>query len=63
MNAADGGRVPRLVRVTDRLAEAVVTNFDGTVFEENVVWLQVTCLLYTSPSPRDATLSRMPSSA
>ena len=23
----------------------------------------VTCLLYTSPSPRDATLSRMPSSA
>ena len=24
-------------------------------------WL--TCLLYTSPSPRDATLSRMPSSA
>ena len=22
-----------------------------------------TCLLYTSPSPRDATLSRMPSSA
>ena len=25
--------------------------------------LYVTCLLYTSPSPRDATLSRMPSSA
>ena len=25
--------------------------------------LQITCLLYTSPSPRDATLSRMPSSA
>ena len=25
--------------------------------------LQLTCLLYTSPSPRDATLSRMPSSA
>ena len=23
----------------------------------------VSCLLYTSPSPRDATLSRMPSSA
>ena len=28
------------------------------------VWRQSkTCLLYTSPSPRDATLSRMPSSA
>ena len=25
--------------------------------------IYVTCLLYTSPSPRDATLSRMPSSA
>ena len=27
---------------------------------EKTIWL---CLLYTSPSPRDATLSRMPSSA
>ena len=27
---------------------------------ETLFW---TCLLYTSPSPRDATLSRMPSSA
>ena len=26
-------------------------------------WLHRICLLYTSPSPRDATLSRMPSSA
>ena len=34
-------------------------NFGFTV--ENVV--NKTCLLYTSPSPRDATLSRMPSSA
>ena len=25
--------------------------------------LRTSCLLYTSPSPRDATLSRMPSSA
>ena len=25
--------------------------------------MELTCLLYTSPSPRDATLSRMPSSA
>ena len=27
-----------------------------------MIWIS-TCLLYTSPSPRDATLSRMPSSA
>ena len=33
--------------------------------EINVVMfgMPYTCLLYTSPSPRDATLSRMPSSA
>ena len=31
---------------------------DGTVFRQPII-----CLLYTSPSPRDATLSRMPSSA
>ena len=30
--------------------------------QEYLDWL-VSCLLYTSPSPRDATLSRMPSSA
>ena len=28
-----------------------------------IVWLFDTCLLYTSPSPRDRTRSRMPSSA
>ena len=33
----------------------------GTLRSEWVV--QIHCLLYTSPSPRDATLSRMPSSA
>ena len=37
------------------------------VFEPLDAWLDeeetTTCLLYTSPSPRDATLSRMPSSA
>ena len=29
----------------------------------NIMNMPSTCLLYTSPSPRDATLSRMPSSA
>ena len=29
----------------------------------SIVLLLAGCLLYTSPSPRDATLSRMPSSA
>ena len=31
---------------------------DGTILDDDKG-----CLLYTSPSPRDATLSRMPSSA
>ena len=30
--------------------------------DETILWYSP-CLLYTSPSPRDATLSRMPSSA
>ena len=29
----------------------------------STAYAYITCLLYTSPSPRDATLSRMPSSA
>ena len=36
----------------------------SSVFATWYVWVQSSsCLLYTSPSPRDATLSRMPSSA
>ena len=35
---------------------------DGTIRNYEVI-AAIICLLYTSPSPRDATLSRMPSSA
>ena len=35
----------------------------GSVEDDMFNAQQETCLLYTSPSPRDATLSRMPSSA
>ena len=53
---------------------AIMTRFFGSLFIGAVVmaiWvgfirpdgLQGTCLLYTSPSPRDAHESRMPSSA
>ena len=46
-------------------------SFDGTAsaslpigdYDLNKFTLAASCLLYTSPSPRDATLSRMPSSA
>ena len=38
---------------------------DGKNYDEiaPIMGLTINCLLYTSPSPRDATLSRMPSSA
>ena len=35
----------------------------GTNGDDQIKWYSNNCLLYTSPSPRDATLSRMPSSA
>jgi len=40
-----------------RLSEANVKN------DPNIIQEVITCLLYTSPSPRDRTRSRMPSSA
>ena len=33
------------------------------IHQNFIDWVSSSCLLYTSPSPRDATLSRMPSSA
>ena len=51
---------------------ALGTSFDVNKLEYNTIENKITerivtdtsnCLLYTSPSPRDATLSRMPSSA
>ena len=40
----------------------LINSLDKDIFVE-VDLNSITCLLYTSPSPRDATLSRMPSSA
>ena len=37
--------------------------YNTEIFDANGIEVPETCLLYTSPSPRDATLSRMPSSA
>ena len=48
------------------LVEGNVSNQDADTYAINVVPVvsqSEACLLYTSPSPRDATLSRMPSSA
>ena len=60
----------RHFRTSDVLQEAAIqllSEFEGTAQPEcedvSQAWLTCVCLLYTSPSPRDATLSRMPSSA
>ena len=44
---------------------ATAVEVNGTVGGTTYKWtgLDMTCLLYTSPSPRDGLLSRMPSSA
>ena len=56
-----------IVRVAsnDELADLVTNRFveiDGIETTDTMLAFKA-CLLYTSPSPRDATLSRMPSSA
>ena len=45
--------------VAERITREIESNRDSSISE----LLTNICLLYTSPSPRDATLSRMPSSA
>ena len=44
---------------TDQERQIVVYDLGGGTFDVSIL----TCLLYTSPSPRDGLLSRMPSSA
>ena len=43
--------------------EPNVPEWADKVSQPNLISVPISCLLYTSPSPRDATLSRMPSSA
>ena len=44
-----------------------LTNFGNTIYASGLKWVimlaPLACLLYTSPSPRDLSTSRMPSSA
>ena len=57
-----------VVNAVDQAHREISNRYDfrdtGTFisYSENTITLK-SCLLYTSPSPRDATLSRMPSSA
>jgi len=51
-----------IANLSNRDTAIVVLRLVDAVLEERD-WTPQICLLYTSPSPRDATLSRMPSSA
>ena len=51
-----------ITRISNLQANLPLEHQGKTIISEDVYQYN-TCLLYTSPSPRDATLSRMPSSA
>ena len=68
----DNGGYIRVVSVMQKFFDQAISgnwSYNPEHFDDNEVPVSVmandllTCLLYTSPSPRDATLSRMPSSA
>ena len=50
-------------KISDEFIKAQQKNKDGKLILVTAINPTPACLLYTSPSPRDATLSRMPSSA
>ena len=67
---AERGRPPKgversnlLLRIPTDLIEQVDTFKESLEAERGGFAINRTCLLYTSPSPRDGLLSRMPSSA
>ena len=54
---------PQAVAIWEEYNRAVMTNYPQFSNEQIDNILAYTCLLYTSPSPRDMRRSRMPSSA
>ena len=71
--AEDGEHFCRVFLISFQILTVQITNWHYSYYFRSPIWEGVvltvlvgegcTCLLYTSPSPRDATLSRMPSSA
>ena len=56
------GTGKRVLEVTDALNQ-LGRKLDAVRFTDEAFAQEQACLLYTSPSPRDRSLSRMPSSA
>ena len=66
MSAIEAGKRGRKVLLVDhytKIGEKIRISGGGRCNFTNIHTNPNNCLLYTSPSPRDATLSRMPSSA
>ena len=60
--SADAVAKTGFARVTENLITRLKDQYEIVVLANNW-WGDACCLLYTSPSPRDGLLSRMPSSA
>ena len=62
---ADDKKVPSLLSIIGGKTYTLIRSLLAPDLPKDKTFavLVKTCLLYTSPSPRDATLSRMPSSA
>ena len=57
--AMEKGEIPIASVIVDPIDERIIARS----FNQEIASNDPTCLLYTSPSPRDGLLSRMPSSA
>ena len=57
------GNTPNSMRALNTLKEILENEFKGVYALKVIDVLKQPCLLYTSPSPRDLSTSRMPSSA
>ena len=53
--------IPNMPIKRSDVVKAIIVRTKKTIRRQDGMY--ISCLLYTSPSPRDATLSRMPSSA
>ena len=62
LQTLDGGALLWIQENLRGLLDPIVEGYT-TLGNTGLMWIVLSCLLYTSPSPRDRSVSRMPSSA